>query len=83
MKSHCSSNKFDAGHNMADIRPYVWVEEYGVVICAQCQFANAAEEVEAHLRSRGHGVRPDEARRIAAAVSTLPGIYRDPCIIKM
>nr|ACP42044.1 TLH5 [Pyricularia oryzae] len=62
---------------MADIRPYVWVSKYKVVICTQCQFANAATEVEPHLRGTSHKMRPDQARKIAAAVGQLPNIYQD------
>ena len=59
------------------IKPFVYLSEYRVVVCTECEYGLSAGGVRAHLAGQHPDILDEERGSIAEEISRIPGIIRD------
>ena len=54
------------------MEPFVYIDDYLLLVCTECQFACLGDEITTHLRTRHRDIGPEQRQQITKAVQQIP-----------
>ncbi|KAF4458828.1 hypothetical protein FALBO_14430 [Fusarium albosuccineum] len=60
-----------------ELRPFIYLKTYRVLVCLDCRFGCVSDEVPTHLRTKHKNLAPATRRQVAETVNEIPEIIRN------